>query len=488
MSRLTINDISKSFPGVKALQHISFDVSDGEVHALCGENGAGKSTLMNILSGNLQPDQGSITLNNEKIILLNPQQAFAHGISIVYQHLSLAENLSVAENVFANQHPTNRFGVIQYGELFRRTKELLQRLHIELKPQTPLLNLSAAEKQMVEIAKALSRYPQLLILDEPTASLTEKETTTLFRIIRELKQQGVSIIYISHRLQEIEQIADRVSILKDGSYHGTFLRGEISREELIRRMVGRTLLKGKRTPRSLKEVLLESKELSGKGFRKISFELRKGEILGLAGLIGAGSTEIAKAIFGIESKTGDVLIHSKRTIINQPADALRKGIAYLPEERKRLALFPDMSITDNIVSAKLELSRNMIYNDNECANLARQFIKVLRITSTSEEQKTSFLSGGNQQKVVLARWLATNPEILIVDEPTHGIDVGSREVIYNILKNIALEGKGVIVISSELPELLALCHRILILKAGSLVGELSSEDASEEKITALATN
>jgi ABC-type sugar transport system ATPase subunit len=488
MSRLATIGISKSFPGVKALQQISFDVQPGEVHALCGENGAGKTTLMNILTGNLQPDEGSIALNDQKVVLLSPHEAYAHGISIVYQHLSLTDNLSIAENIFANEHPTNRFGLIQYKKLHRLTAEMLQRLHIGLKPQTLVFDLSPAEKQMVEIAKALSKDPQLLILDEPTTSLTEKETTSLFRIINELKVRNVSIIYISHRLQEIEEIADRMSILKDGLFQGTYLKGNISREELIRKMVGRDLLKLGRTIQSSDKVLLEVKELRGDGFNNISFKLKEGEILGLAGLIGAGRTEIAKAIFGIRQKAGEVFIHKKKTKINHPAAALREGIAYLPEERKSLALFEQMSVTDNIVSAKLELSKNIIFDQRAGDELAREFTKTLRIASTSEKQKTLYLSGGNQQKVVLARWLATSPEILIVDEPTRGIDVGSKEEIYHILQTIALEGKGVIVISSELPELLAICHRILVLKAGRLVGELLSHEASEEKIMALATN
>ncbi len=487
MSRLRIENISKRFPGVNALTDVSFTVEPGEVHALCGENGAGKTTLMSILSGNLRADSGIIRLDNKEIMLKSPRDAFSHGIAIVHQHLSLVESLNVAENIFANDHPVNAIGVIRRAELYLRAERLLEWLDIPLKPRTPVSRLSPAEKQLTEIAKALARKPRILILDEPTAALTDRETSKLFRLITRQRQEGVSIIYISHRLHEIEAIADSVSVLKDGRFQGTFRRDEVTRAGLIRAMVGRELSAVNRGNTTSTEVALKIENLSAPGLKNVSFKLLKGEILGLAGLAGAGRTEIAKAIFGFNRSKGSVTLNGKRVSIRNPADALRLRLAYVPEERKSSGLFEGMSVLDNMLSAKLEVLPDHLYRKNLLLGEAGRIRDALRIATPNMNQKVLYLSGGNQQKVVLARWLLTEPEILIVDEPTHGVDVGAKNEIYGILSDLAARGKSIVMISSELPELLALCHRILVVKTGTIVGELSGEEATEEKIMQLAT-
>lgn len=491
MTSLHIDHISKSFPGVKALDNVSISILPGEIHAICGENGAGKSTLMNILTGNLLPDGGNIILNEKNVTIKNPTEAFDLGISIVYQHLSLVDSLSVAENIFANQQPCNNLGIIQFQDLYKKTTSLLQQLGLDdMNPRTLVSKLSQAHRQMVEIAKALSKNPSIFILDEPTASLTEKETKILFTLLRQLKSQGTSVIYISHRLDEVFLLSDHISILKDGKSQGTFSTSELSKGDLIKRMVGREIKVLKTESHVRHEVLLEVNGLSGERFNHVSFKLHRGEIVGMAGLIGAGRTEIARAIFGADKIIeGHVLLRNKPLKINHPAGAIANGIAYVPEERKSLGLFPDMSIQDNVIAANLENAvTGKLYNQKKAHQLAAASREKLRIGSTQVEQKVISLSGGNQQKVVLAKWLLTNPDLFIVDEPTHGIDVGAKQEIYEILKSLAQEGKGILIISSDLPELIGLCDRILIIKKGVLAGELSRPEFSEEKIMLLGAN
>ncbi len=487
MWRLGLKDISKQFPGVKALDSVDFNLRPGEVHALCGENGAGKSTLMNILSGNLQPDTGMININRERVVFDNPQSAFNAGVAIVYQHLSLVDSMSVAENIYANQQPRNNFGIIDFKLLYQNTSRLLQQLHIDINPKTLVSKLSPAQKQMVEIAKALSRNPQILICDEPTASLTERETAVLFEIIRGLKDKQVSVIYISHRLSEIFRIADRITVLKDGKTQGTFDINELSEDQLIKKMVGREIKQVRKQSSATGDVLLRVESLSGSRFDNVSFELHRGEILGIAGLVGAGRTEVARAIFGADKKSGRVWIRNKEVNIQHPSDAVTQGIAYVPEERKQLGLFLEMQVADNIGCSSSKKNSSAWFNRNAVVQTAKKYAELLRITPRNVSQKAINLSGGNQQKVVLAKWLLTDPEILIVDEPTHGIDVGAKFEIYELLTSIAGQGKGVIMISSDMPELLGLCDRILILRQGELAGQLAAVEASEEKIMALAT-
>jgi ABC-type sugar transport system ATPase subunit len=483
--RLQLKGISKFFPGVRALNKVSLDIQKGEVHALCGENGAGKSTLMNILSGNLKPDEGSVLLNGQEIIIRNQLHAQALGIAIVYQERSLVETLSVAENIYVENQPHQAAGFIHFKKLYRQTAALLDRLGLTaISPSTQVSMLSPARKQMVEIAKALSRNPQVLILDEPTASITETEVKILFNIIRELTAQSVSVIYISHRMSEIFQISDRVSVLKDGQYQGTRITSEITVNEVIKLMVGRDLLEQKYVSSSQQQVLLEVQNLTGKVFSQISFQLHKGEIVGLAGLVGAGRTEVARAIFGADPVlSGQILLEGKPVQISHPADAIQLGIAYLPEERKDKGLFLEMTIADNVVSAGLkQVASKSFISRKAIQQLAQVFKNKLNIITPSIEQKVLNLSGGNQQKVVLAKWLSTSPKVFMVDEPTHGVDVGAKAEIYSILRALAVQGTGILLISSELPELLTLCDRILVMQNGRLVAQLSRNEATEQEI------
>ena len=486
--RIDIINISKSFPGVRALKHVSLSVEPGEVHALCGENGAGKSTLMNVLSGNLQADEGEIHLNGNVLACKGPRDALRSGIAVVFQHLSLANEVSVAENIFVNQQPVSRFGLINYSLLHERTALLLRELNIGLDPASVVANLSLAQRQMVEIAKALSKNPQVLILDEPTASLTDDSIRVLFEIIIKLKQKGTSIIYISHRLPEIFEIADRVSVLKDGELKGTFEKTTISREQLIQRMVGREVKPILRTSTGHGEPVLEVKNLSSQKFNNVSFTLREGEVVGMAGLVGAGRTEIARTIFGTDAfNTGEIILQGKTLRIKHPVDAVSQGIGYVPEDRKHLGLFLGMSVADNIAVSRFESAAgNQFSHASEVIRLAHEYTGKLNIATSSLNQPAINLSGGNQQKVLLAKWLATAPKVLIVDEPTHGVDVGAKQEIYHILNDLARRGLALLIISSELPELLSLCDRIIVIRRGEISGELAAREATEEQILSLA--
>lgn len=490
MPALHLQHISKQFPGVKALSEVSLTIESGEIHALCGENGAGKSTLMNILAGNLQPDEGTIQIDKKQVTFENPQAAFLKNIAVVYQHLSLVNSLSVAENIFANQQPVNKWGIIQFDLLYEKTLALLQKLDIvDIRPNRLVADLSPPERQMVEIAKALSKQPSIFILDEPTASLTSKETRKLFEILRTLKAKGVSIIYISHRLEEVFELADRISILKDGKFQGTYNTPELTKSNLINRMVGRELNEMRTSTFRSGEVLLSVENISGHKFSNVSFQLHKGEILGLSGLVGAGRTEIARAIFGVDTiYSGRILFHGKPFHAAHPSDAIRSGIAYLSEDRKSEGLFPDMTVADNIVVAVMpRIMPSGIYNKSKATRLAEESKDSLRIGSGDASQLVGSLSGGNQQKVMLAKWLLSHPEVLIIDEPTHGIDVGAKYEIYEILRSLVSNGKCVLMISSELPELLALCNRIIVINKGEVAGEVSGLAMTEENIMQLAT-
>jgi ribose transport system ATP-binding protein len=491
MTRLQLHHISKSFIAIKALQKVDVAFEAGEIHAVCGENGAGKSTLMNILAGNLQPDEGEIKIDGKAVKFTSSQQAFAYGIATVYQHLSLMDNLSVAENIFTNQHPRNRWGLIDFDELNKQANNLLELLQIKfIKPGTRVAKLPAPQKQLVEIAKALSKKSSVLILDEPTASLTESETHVLFPILQRLKKEGVTIIYISHRLDEIFQLADRITVLKDGKTHGTFDIKALNKQKLIRLMVGRDIITLRSQSTKTERVLLNIEKLSSREFSEISFQLHEGEILGLAGLVGAGRTEIARAIFGIdEVETGTITLAAQVLQPRHPADVIKDGIAYVPEDRGSLGLFTEMSIRDNMVAAALKkVTSNNLFSTLKAEEQAIRYKEILHIATVDVNTPVNNLSGGNQQKVVLAKWLFTDPRVLIVDEPTHGVDVGAKFEIYEILKALAQQGKGIIVISSELPELIGLCDRILVINKGRLSGEVMGEEATEEKILELAAN
>ena len=485
MNRLRLHQITKHFPGVVALDGVDFELKNGEVHALCGENGAGKSPLMNILSGNHTPDGGHIELHGERIGIPDPQEARRLGIGIVYQERSLVGELSVAENIFAGKPPANRWGMIRFGQLFAQTRQLLDQLGMtEIDPQTRLEALSPAKQQMVEIAKALSQDPEILILDEPTAAISEADAQILFRIIRGLRARGVSVIYISHRMAEIFEIANRVSVLKDGKYQGTRQVAETSVEEIIRMMVGRDLVMQAYASQVRAETVLEVQGFSGPRFTDISLEIKAGEILGLAGLVGAGRTELARAIFGADAKyAGRLIFRGKEIHIHHPAEAMQQGIGYLPENRKEQGLFLEMSVEENIVATDLGATvRGKLIRQGQMTEVARHYIAQLDIRTPSPRQKTIHLSGGNQQKVVIAKWLLRNPALLIVDEPTHGVDVGAKAEIYALLRQLTAAGTAILLISSELPELLSLSDRILVLHNGRLAAALERSQFSEEEI------
>jgi len=424
-------------------------------------------------------------LDNQTVIIQNNQHARSLGINIVYQERSLTDGLSVAENIFPLP-PTKSFGRINFGQLNQQTKALLQQLEIkEFSPATMVSTLSPAQKTLVEIAKALATNPAILLLDEPTASLTDKETNILFSVIRTLKQRGVTVLYISHRMAEIKLIADRVSVLKDGKYQDTLSTSDCKTEDIIRLMVGRDLQQVDVATHTIEEVVLSVKNLTGRGFKDISFDLKKGEIFGLGGLVGAGRTELAMAIFGATTiDSGTILKNGKRIINKHPKQGIANGIAYLPEERKTLGVFLQMSIVDNIISAQLYGKGYSVKTNNQKAG---DYSKKLNIRSASVQQLMSKLSGGNQQKVVLAKWLNTQPDVLIVDEPTHGIDIGAKREIYKILKQLTADGKSILLISSEMEELLLLSDRIAVMREGKLKGILNKRNTSENEIIKLAT-
>nr|WP_262918813.1 sugar ABC transporter ATP-binding protein [Tunicatimonas sp. TK19036] len=467
------------------MDQVSLSVQAGEVHALCGENGAGKSTLMNILSGNLQPNEGTITWKGQEVQISNPIEAQRLGIAIVYQERSLVETLSVAENIFIRNKPRNRLGLIDFPQLYRKTQDLLDRLGLSaIRPRSLVSSLSIANQQMVEIAKALAQEPELLILDEPTASITEVEADILFAIIRRLKQQEVAVIYISHRMAEIFEIADRVSVLKDGRYQGTFPISEVTVDTLIRTMVGRDLQVQDAESHTTSEVVLEVQQLQGERFQDVSFQLKKGEILALAGLVGAGRTEVARAILGADPLLGGtILLEGKHVKISHPKEAIQQGIGYLPESRKTQGLFLDMSVADNVVAANLPtVADKGFLQPKQIRKKTEEYIRQLRIVTPGSQQKVLNLSGGNQQKVVLAKWLMRQPKVFIVDEPTHGVDVGAKSEIYAILNELTRQGVSILLISSELPEVLLLSDRILVMWNGKVTAELSRKQATEEEI------
>ncbi|MBN1675303.1 MAG: sugar ABC transporter ATP-binding protein [Kiritimatiellae bacterium] len=482
---LRLSHITKTFPGVTALDDVSFEARRGEVHALCGENGAGKSTLMNVLAGIYHPDAGRIEVNGRPVTIESQHHSQALGIATVYQDRSLVENLSVAENIFANRQPVNALGLIDSGRLYRQSREFLDELELaDIDPRMPLGRLSSAKQQMVEIAKALSQDPAILLLDEPTATITEVEVNALFRIVRMLLEKGVCIVYISHRMSEIFAIADRVSVLKDGRGQGTRTVADCGVDDIIRMMVGRDLAEQAHVTRTTERVVLEAERLAGERFEPVSFRLHAGEILALAGLVGAGRTEIARVIIGADRKTGGRLrLYGEPCDIRHPAEAVVRGIGYVPEDRKAQGLFLEMSVEQNVISACLESAATHGWiQARRITEIAERYREKLRIRTPSVRQLAMNLSGGNQQKVVLSKWLVLNPKILIVDEPTHGVDVGAKAEIHAILRALAAEGSAVLMISSELPEVLAVSDRVLVMWNGRLTAELGRAEASEEEI------
>ena len=494
MSKLVeLKNISKRFPGVQALKQVNFELEKGEVHILLGENGAGKSTLVKILAGIIVPDQGEIYLEEKRIQPKSLLQAQKLGISIVLQEFNLIPDLSIAENLLLINRPEGKlFQLISRRTLEKEAENLFARLGIYLSPSRLIRQLSVAEKQLVEIAKALSFQARILILDEPTATLAEEEVARLFKIIRLLKKQGLGIIYISHRLKEIFQIGDRVSVLRDGEKEGTYILSEVDEARLIKLMVGREL-KEYYPKRKIEpgETILEVKNLSSRiaGLKKINFQLRRGEILGLAGLVGAGRTELAKTLFGLYPyEEGEIIYLGNQVKFKSPSSAISSGICYLSEDRKEEGLFPDKTARFNLTISFLQsLSFLGWLKEKQEKSKVRELFSELRILPPNPERPAQTFSGGNQQKIILARWWATQPRVLILDEPTRGIDVGAKVEIHNLIGDFLARGGAVIIISSELPELIGVCDRILVLSQGQIRGELKREEFSQEKILALAT-
>ncbi|MGE7022895.1 sugar ABC transporter ATP-binding protein [Solibacillus cecembensis] len=486
--------ISKSFPGVKALSDVQVDLQSGEVLALVGENGAGKSTLMKILTGIYQKDEGTITLEGKEINVTSPKHAQELGISIIHQELNLMKDLTVAENIFIGREPKGALNLlVDDKKLNNQAKELFEKLNIDLDPKTKVQNLTVAKQQMVEIAKALSFNSKILIMDEPTTALTEIEIEALFEIISSLREKGVGIIYISHRMDELKRITDRITIMRDGTYIDTLTTAETEMSKVIQLMVGRHVyIESKpNIAEGEKETVLQMKNISTKALLKdVSFELKKGEILGFAGLMGAGRTEVARVLFGADpATTGTINLHGNEVKITSPAAAVKHGIGYLSEDRKQFGLLVNMDVKSNIALATIKdyQSKGMFVSDSKIKKIAVKYVAQLKIKTPSVDQQIRLLSGGNQQKVVIAKWLQRDCDILIFDEPTRGIDVGAKGEIYKLLDELAASGKSIIMISSELPEILRMSHRIVVMAEGKITGVLSSEEATQEKIMEYAT-
>ncbi|SFJ17912.1 sugar ABC transporter ATP-binding protein [Thermoflavimicrobium dichotomicum] len=494
---LQMKHISKEFPGVKALDDVTLQVRPGTVHALMGENGAGKSTLMKCLFGIYKPDAGEIIVNGEKVNIENPRDALNHRISMIHQELNPIPYRSVMENLWVGRIPTKRIGFLKFVDhkkMLQDSLQLFEDLEMDMDPQAIVGNLSVSKVQMIEIAKAVSFNSQIIVMDEPTSSLTSNEVEQLFQIIRKLKSRGVAIIYISHKMEEILQISDEVTIMRDGKRIGTWPASELTTDIIISRMVGRDL--SQRFPERTNtpgEVLLRVEELtsaSPHSFQNISFELRKGEILGIGGLVGAQRTELVESLFGLRKiKSGKIFIRDKEVQIHSPVDAKKNKMALLTEERRATGIFPMLSVLENTTianQASYEKSYFLL-DDKKRINDTNESINKLKVKTPSYKTAIQNLSGGNQQKVLLARWLLIEPEILLLDEPTRGIDVGAKFEIYTLIVELAKQGKGIIMISSEMPELLGMSDRIMVMSDGKLSGILESYEATEEKIMKLAT-
>jgi len=489
---LKVENISKTFPGTKALKNVSFELAEGEVHAIIGENGAGKSTLMNILSGVLQADKGGKIFFYDKEVKFNfPREAQEKGIGFVHQELSLCSHVSVAENIFMGRAPKNKFGNINFKKLYQKTTEILSLFDSDIKASEIVKKLNVSERQIVEIAKALSLNCKILILDEPTSSLTNIESEKLFKIIRSIKKKNIGILYISHRLEEIFKVCDRVTILRDGIRIDSLDVEKTSSEILIENMVGREISNFyPEKSKFAEQVIMSVSKFNKKGvFNDINFNLKKGEILGFAGLTGAGRTEVARAICGIDIfDDGEVFIEGKKLKINNYNSAIEIGLGYITEDRKNEGLFLKMSVRENISAASLQkVTENMlIKKDIECIN-SNKLIKKLNIKISNIEQKIKSLSGGNQQKVLFAKWLNIDPKIIIMDEPTRGIDVGAKAEMHTMIRELAESGIGVIIISSELPEIIGMCDRVIVMHEGKITGEVSNNDITEKIIMTLAS-
>ncbi|WP_407921130.1 sugar ABC transporter ATP-binding protein [Brevibacillus migulae] len=491
---IAMEGIEKVFPGVHALNQCRFELLPGEVHALVGENGAGKSTLMKVLTGVYQKDAGHIYFSGKEVQIPHTKAAQDLGISMIHQELNLMPDLTVAQNIFIGREPRRAFPLfVDEKRMNQMVRELLERMNLQLDPREKVADLTVAKQQMVEIAKALSFDSKVLIMDEPTAALTDNEIEDLFRIIGQLRERGVGIVYISHRMEELKRITDRLTIMRDGCYIDTLRTREVTIEQIIAKMVGREIDAQARPmiQQVSSETVLEVRNLNrGKVLKHISFQLKKGEILGISGLMGAGRTELARAIFGADPiDAGELYIHGKPATIKSPHDAVKHGIGYLSEDRKQFGLMVEMDVKTNAVMPSLPQFRRWagVMNDALAEQTAKQVTEALQVKTPSIHQQVKFLSGGNQQKVVIAKWLIRDCDILIFDEPTRGIDVGAKTEIYRLLNELAQQGKSIIMISSELPEILRMSHRILVMCEGRITGELTHETATQEAIMTYAT-
>jgi ribose transport system ATP-binding protein len=496
---LEMHNVSKTFPGVRALNRVDLELRRGQVHAVAGENGAGKSTLMKIMTGVLRADPGGrILLEGQPVEINDPVHARALGISIIYQELSMVENLTVAENIFLAKEPLGRTGFIATRRMNDGAQRVLDMLHMDVAPTTPMADLSIGQKQMIEIAKAISYDSKLIIMDEPTASLSHHETLTLLGLIRKLRTQNIGIVYITHRLDEIFEVADHVTILRDGSTVGSLPIADVTREILVKKMVDRELsqLYGVHTSHTTRREVLAVRGLTlkhpsphGAQVRDIAFTLHAGEILGFFGLIGAGRTETMEMIFGVRPYEGEIRVDGKPVQITSPADAIAAGIGFVTEDRKSEGLVLGMSVRENFSLTHLRRYSpwQFVHRGQEAA-ACQEFVRSLGIKTPGIEQTVVNLSGGNQQKVVIAKWVARGPKILIVDEPTRGIDIGAKAEVHALLARLARQGMGIIVISSDLPEVLAVSDRTVVVKDGRIACVLNREDASQESIMAAATD
>ena len=489
---LTMKDIDKSFPGVHALDHVSFEVKKGEVHALMGENGAGKSTLMKVLTGIYTKDSGTITYEGKEVEFHNTRDAQDAGIVIVHQELNMLGHLTVAQNIFIGRE--FKKGIfIDDKRMNEEAAKLFEKLHIDIDPMETMSNLTVGKQQMCEIAKAISHKAKVIVFDEPSAALTEAEIEELFKIIKDLRKQQLGIVYISHRMDEIKVITDRVTVMRDGSYVGTLVTADCTKDDIINMMVGRVIYEDPKTestvPKDAPVVLKVDHLNAGRMVQDVSFELRKGEILGFSGLMGAGRTETARAIFGADPKTSvDIYVNGRKVEINSPQDAVKCGIGYLSEDRKRFGIVVQKSVAENSTMAALEnFTKGLFINKKKEKNTAQGYVDSLATKTPSTEQLVVNLSGGNQQKIVIAKWLVRNCDILIFDEPTRGIDVGAKNEIYKLMNRLAEEGKSIIMISSEMTEILRMSDRIVVMCEGKKTGEVDISEASQETIMNLAT-
>ena len=496
--RLEMRDVSKSFPGVKALDKAQLKLRPGTVHALMGENGAGKSTLMKCMFGIYKMDEGEIIYEGQKVAIHDPLQALKLGIAMVHQELQPIPERSVAENIYVGRYPLKRLlgfiPLVDHEAMYENTRRLLQKVRMDFDPKQKLGSLSVSQMQSVEIAKAVSADCKVLILDEPTSSLSQREVEALFTIIEDLKAEGVAIVYISHKMDEILRISDEVTIMRDGKYIGTWDAGDLTTDKIITHMVGREL--SQLYPEKLNkpdEVVFEVKNFTSinpRSFRNISFSLRRGEVLGVAGLVGAQRTELMEGIFGIRSAAqGTITYKGKELRISRPRDAIQRSIALLTEDRRATGIFSVLPVADNVSIASLDryLEMGLFLNEGKIEKLVKDNVAKLSIKTPSTKTLIKSLSGGNQQKVLISRWLANDPDILILDEPTRGIDVGAKYEIYTIIADLARQGKSIIMISSEMSELIGMSDRILVMCDGRLTGEVKGQDATQENIMTLAT-